>query len=274
MSNNAALLATGALLVGTISSSSLMALVGGGWKQEVAGYVAWALMPYAVLLIACIGLRRPGVHPPVRRLLLYEIILVSLGGPLLFIDAMFIHVDAQGALAVLMIPVIQTFFGLLGVVTAVLWQWHSSRFSAKPAHQADGIRSTTDSASRSARGPKRWIRAVLVVSILVAAPLFALISFLQSSDSKAMETAKEVDVFISQYCRLNGGLPSSVVLIARFPHLTRDTGWFFFTDDKTYLKMQYPMQWWNGNAVGYPKISEFTATPYAYSVDYQCNTSQ
>lgn len=267
-------LAAGALLLGAVASSWLMVLVGGGWKQGVPGHVAWACMPYAVLLIVFISLNRARVHPPVRRFLVWKVVLVSLGGPLLYVDAMFVHVDAQGAMAVLMVPVMQTAISLFGIVTAILWQRHIRRSATRAHRQTDGGGASARSTLWGVRGLKRVIRAMLASAILVTASIYSLISILQRSDSKSMEIAREIDGFVGQYCKLNKILPTLEVLRARFPDLTTDTGWFFFTNDRTYLKVQYPMQWWNGDAVGYPQISEFTATPYAYSVDYQCKASQ
>jgi hypothetical protein len=267
-------LVASALLLGALSSSWLMAFVVGGWKRGTLGYLAWTLMPYAVLLVACIGLCRRGIHPPVRLLLVWAIVLASVGGPLLYIDAMFVHVDAQGALAVLMVPPLQTAIGLLAVVAALVWQWRIGRSAAMSAGPTQGNEAPHGSARQGGRQLKRLLRAMLISVIVMATLSYVLISMLQRSDAKTIETAREVDRFVDQYCRHNNSLPTSGVLKARFPHLTADSGWFFFTDDKNYLRMQYPMQWWNRDAPGEPRISEFTATPYAYGIDYKCEVSQ
>jgi len=97
---------------------------------------------------------------------------------------------------------------------------------------------------------------------------------LQSADSTTIKIAKEVDAFIIQYCENNNSLPTSGVLQSQFPNLNRESGWFFYTDDKTFLIVQYPMRWWNKDAIGKRKISEFTATVYAYTVDYHCKKAK
>ena len=263
--------AASALLLGALCSSLLIVFDNGGFKQSLLGYVPWALMPYAVQAIAYIGLHLSRAHRRVQVLLTWATIVVALGGPLLYIDAMFIHVDAQGALAILMVPLIQTALSLFAVIVAVLWQWHISRSAAKTTRQPDDKDSPRGSALRGLRKLKRLIRTMLVSTIAIGALLYSLISMLQGSDSGAIEIAKEVDEFISRYCENNNSLPTSGLLKAQFPNLTTGSGWFFFTNDKMYLKMQYPMQWWNKNAIGEPKIFEFTATPYAYGVDYHCS---
>lgn len=83
--------------------------------------------------------------------------------------------------------------------------------------------------------------------------------------------AKEVDVFIIRFCESNNRLPSKDVLKRKFPALIRENGWFIFTDDSTWLKVQYPVKWRNSEAIGESKTSEFTATIYAYVVEYHRN---
>ena len=97
---------------------------------------------------------------------------------------------------------------------------------------------------------------------------------LQNADSTTIKIAKEVGVFIIQYCENNNSLPTSDVLRNQFPNLNRDSGWFFHTDDKTFLIVQYPVRWSNKDAIGRRKTSEFTATVYAYTVDYHCGTDK
>lgn len=116
----------------------------------------------------------------------------------------------------------------------------------------------------------RLARTVLMPALVIGALLCLAIVALQRSDVPTIGMAKEVDAFIVQYCESNRKLPTSDVLQTRFQNLTRERGWFFFTDDTTYLKMQYPVKWWNDTAIGERRISEFTATPYAYVVEYRC----
>jgi hypothetical protein len=247
-----------------------MVFANSGWKQGVLGYVAWTLMPYAIMILVRTGLCLFRMHPPALKMLAWTIIITALGGPLLYIDALFVHVDAQGALVILMIPVIQTGFILVAVVAIIVRQWCISRRMANAASQAGGKASFPILATSKVSSLRKSIYMTLITIIFMAALLYAAISMLQSSDAETIVTAKTVDAFIRQYCESKKYLPSAHVLRERFPGLNTNAGWFFFTDDKTYLQIQYPMQWWNGDALGVPKISEFTATPYAYGVDYHC----
>lgn len=47
---------------------------------------------------------------------------MALGGPLLYIDAMLVRVDAQGVFSALMIPIRQTVATLVVSAVAVVWQ--------------------------------------------------------------------------------------------------------------------------------------------------------
>jgi hypothetical protein len=245
-----------------------------GLTQELPGHVAWALMPYAVLAVGLLCLRFFRTGRSVHLLCAWASMLIALGGPLLYIDALFVHVDAQGALVVLMIPVIQTALSMAVVVVVILWQWRISRRTTKPTDQAVGKASPFTTALRSVTSVKKSLRIVSVSSIIIVAVLYALISWLQSADSTTMKIAEEVDAFIIQYCERNNNLPTSGVLRGQFPDLNRESGWFYYTDDKTWLRVQYPMRWWNKDAIGEPRIAEFTATVYAYAVDYHCKKAK
>ena len=262
-------LSAAALLVGAIASSALIGFVAGGWKPSTLGYVAWALIPYALLAAAHVGVCLPSVQRPVRALLAWANGLIALGGPLLYLDAMFWHVDAQGALAVLMVPLIQAAPASGVILVALIWQWRikqAANHATVPA--GESVPGPITSSGKSAL--MRRVRIVMVIGAL----LYLAIAALQRSDSTAIGMAKEVDAFVVEYCASHRKLPPSAVLHARFPNLNRDTGWFFFTNDTTYLKMQYPVSWWNSAAIGERRISEFTATPYAYMVEYQCRQNE
>ena len=109
-----------------------------------------------------------------------------------------------------------------------------------------------------------------ISALLIVLVLYLLIQMLQRSDAATIRTAREIDAFITRYCEDNSRLPAAEILHKRFPNQNVKAGWFFFTDDKTFLKMQYPVKWWNEEAIGRRRLSEFTATPYAYQVDYRC----
>lgn len=118
-----------ALILGALCSSVLMAF---GLTQEVLGHVAWALMPYAALSVILLCARLFCIDRPVQIFSAWACIVIALGGPLLYIDALFVHVDAQAGLVALMIPVIQTALGVVVAVVDILWQWRISRSAAKP----------------------------------------------------------------------------------------------------------------------------------------------
>jgi hypothetical protein len=258
-----------AVASGALGASLLMAFVGGGWKQGVLGYVAWALMPYAVVTAMLVCARIFRLARGVHLLCHWAGIVIALGGPLLYVDAMFVHVDAQGALVVLMIPVMQTAAVIGAALVAGLWQWRAHRPAQRGALQTNGATSTPAPAPWIG-GLKRVFGAVFVLAIAICALLYALISMFQQWDSATIKIAKDVDAFIIQYCETNDRLPASTTLSSRFPGLNRNSAWFFHTDERTFLIVQYPMRWSNKDAIGRQKISEFTATVYAYTVEYHC----
>lgn len=122
-------LAWGALILGALCSSVLMAF---GLTQEVLGHVAWALMPYAVLAAILLCARLFRIDRSVQLLSAWASIVIAMGGSLLYIDALYVHVDAQAGLVALMIPVIQTNLSMVVIVVVILWQWRISRSAAKP----------------------------------------------------------------------------------------------------------------------------------------------
>lgn len=124
-------LAAAALSGGAISSCALLAFASGGWSRVGLGYIAWALMPYAVLVPAYVVTYLSGVSHAVRVLIAWGILAVVVVGSLLYVDALFWHVDAQGALAILMVPVIQAALAVLAIVAAAVWQWRITRAGAK-----------------------------------------------------------------------------------------------------------------------------------------------
>lgn len=252
-----------AILFGAICSSALMTFNGGWWKQELRGYVPWALMPYTLLLIGFFASRLFRIRPDVQRALTWGIIIVALAGPLLYIDTLFIHVDAQGGLVMLMVPVTQVGAALIVIIAALLWQWHINRSASKTSQQTVGMIKL-----------KKFIKFILVSAVTGVTLSYILISILQYKDRKTIDTAKEVDFYITQYCEAKNRLPTSARLHERFPDLSTDIGWFYFTDDKTWLKVQYPVRWRNSDAIGTAGISEFTATVYAYSIEYHCGDAK
>ncbi len=83
----------------------------------VAGLMAWCLSPYAVLAFAAGAMRasRRGLVA-----LLVTTVLVAGAAAAAYIDAFFIHLDAQGALILLFMPVWQWVGTVIGIVVASL----------------------------------------------------------------------------------------------------------------------------------------------------------
>jgi hypothetical protein len=87
-------------------------------------FAAWLVLPYAVATAALITLRRKG-NASVRWHLVAT--LVSVGGVLFLTDVIFWRPDAQGAIAVLMTPILQ---GVVTVVLVAVISWISRNASA------------------------------------------------------------------------------------------------------------------------------------------------
>jgi len=87
------------------------------WWSGIFGFLAWACLPYGILLF--LNIIQPG---KIRKdiALLVTTAIVSGFGIILIIDAFFIHIDAQGGLVFLFIPMYQSIAaiagGLIGLV--------------------------------------------------------------------------------------------------------------------------------------------------------------
>jgi hypothetical protein len=233
----------------------------GAWTTGVLGYIAWSLTPYAILLglhyVTCEN--RLGDFSV--REAAWSLIGIALAGPFLYFDIIVLHPDAQGAIAILMVPILQC-AGILVISGIALSYYYLQERRTDPV----SVNGETVLANP--------ILSLLNRSALVIFSLYVLISVLQYSDAKTIDTAKEVDFFINQYCAAHGMLPTSSRLHERFPGLTTDAGWFIFTDDVTWLKLQYPVKWSNSRALGKSQTSEFTATTYSYIIEYRCGGSR
>jgi hypothetical protein len=249
-----------AVLVGAaICSSALITYDGSWWRQGLRVYVPWALVPYALLLFGSLTARSLGLYGLAQPVLRWAVIIVALAGPLLYIDTLFVHRDAQGGLTLLMIAPTQTVASAILIIALHLSGWRARRIAATAPRHGAGT-----------SGAGRAVKLTLAGVAGCAALFYSLTSVLQFLDRQAIDTAKEVDFYITQYCEKNMRLPTSARLHERFPGLSPDTGWFYFSDNETWLKLQYPVRWRNRNAIGTPKTSEFTATTYSYSIEYHC----
>jgi hypothetical protein len=261
-----------ALLLGAACSAWLMASVGGGWVRGAPGYAAWALLPYAGLLLSKLAMLRWPAHPSVERVLQWITVLLAILGPTLYVDILFVHVDAQGALAMLVVPAIQTGLWLAAIVLLAIWQWRIARRGVQTIRAGPARPPSSNLLSRRSMGWKQPLRYAVAAAAILGALAYAGISCLQYRDAGTIDTAREVDFYIREYCKARHQLPGSAQLHARFPGLSTDHGWFFYTVDgrTNWLRVQYPVRWWNRQAIGSPRISEFTATAYAYSLEYRC----
>ncbi len=247
----------GVILAAAVSTACFIVYVSGGWTMGLLGYLAWSLTPYTLLL---------GVHYATcaKRLDAFSVGEaawslggIALAGPFLYFDIIVLHPDAQGAIAMLMVPILQ-FVGIV-VISGIAWSWYSLQ-----ARKMDS--GSTKSQAVLTNPILSWLNK----SALVIFSLYLLISVLQYSDAGTIDTAKEVDFFITQHCAVHHALPTAAKVHERFPGLTTDAGWFFFTDNVTWLKMQYPVKWSNSRALGNAQRSEFTATTYSYLIQYRC----
>jgi hypothetical protein len=249
------------LLTTAVAAALLMGYISGGWAIGALAYVAGSLAPYALLL----GLHHKTCANRLGgfsvRETAWSFVGIAIAGPLLYFNLLFFPPDAQGAIAMLMVSIPQ-FMGIAAIsLISLFWYYLQSR--------------KTDSASGNGMAVlSNPILSLLNKSALAAFSIYMLVSALQHSDAKTIDTAKEVDFFINQYCGIHGVPPTSGQLHMRFPGLTTEAGWFFFTDDVTWLKVQYPVKWSNSRALGKSKTSEFTATTYSYILEYHCGDAR
>ena len=245
------------ILAAAIATAWFIVYVSSGWTMGLLAYLAWSLTPYALLLGLYYATCAKRLGACFVREAIWSFDSIALAGPFLYFDIIVLHPDAQGAIAMLMVPILQ--FVWIVVISAIAWSWYSLQ------------RRKTDSAStKSQTVLTNPILSWLNKSALVIFSVYLLISVLQYSDAGTIDTAKEVDFFITQHCAVHHALPTAAKLHERFSGLTTDAGWFFFTDDVTWLKMQYPVRWSNSRALGNAQTSEFTATTYSYVLDYHC----
>ena len=245
------------ILAAAVAAASFIVHVSGGWTMDLLCYLAWSQIPYVLLL----GLQQAAYANRLAafsvREAAWSFVGLALVGPFLYFDIIVLHPDAQGAIALLMVPILQC-VGIV-VISCIVLSWYSFQTRKTDSFVLKGQTVLTSP-----------IMSWLNKSALAIFSLYLPISVLQYSDARTIDTAKEVDFFITQHCAAHNALPTAAKLHVRFPGLTTDAGWFFFTDDVTWLKMQYPVKWSNRRALGNAQISEFTATTYSYILEYRC----
>lgn len=240
-----------AILAAAVATVLLMGYDSNGWIMGAVGYVLWVLMPYALLLGIHFATCTNRLDALSTQAATWSFIAIAFLGPLLYVDIRFLKSDAQGAIAMLMAPIVQCAGIVVVSVISLLW-YRLQKRNTNP------------------------VLSFLNKSAVAAFTIYLLISALQYSDAKTIDIAKEIDFFINQYCEAHGILPTSSQLHARFPGLNRGNGWFFYTytANPNWLKMQYPVKWRNSRALGEPQTSEFTATTYSYTIEYHCGGSR
>ena len=102
-----------AQLQATTSIVLVVAILASGWFEQYAkgsdgrftvdGFTVWIASPFALLLIPAV------LAHSVRAQLVVLVVaaILAVGGLLLYWDSMFVHIDAQGALVFLFIPLYQ-----------------------------------------------------------------------------------------------------------------------------------------------------------------------
>lgn len=240
-----------AILAAAIAAVLLMGYDSNGWIRGTLGYVLWVLMPYAILLVLHFAICTNRLDALSAQEAIWSFIVIAFLGPLLYVDIRFLNPDAQGAMTMLIVPIVQCAGIVVILAISLLW-YRLQKSNTNP------------------------VLSFLNKSAVAAFTIYLLISALQHTDAKTIDTAREIDFFINQYCEAHGTLPTRDQLQARFPGLNRNNGWFFYAynENPNWLKMQYPVKWSNKHALGEPKTSEFTATTYSYTVEYHCGSSR
>lgn len=110
---------------GVAAASALATLALMAWAMTfswsglafIAGLMAWCVSPYAVLAFAAGTLR--GSRRALVALLVTTVLVAGLAAAA-YVDAFFIHLDAQGALILVFMPVWQWVGAVIGIVVASL----------------------------------------------------------------------------------------------------------------------------------------------------------
>lgn len=100
--------------------------------------------------------------------------------------------------------------------------------------------------------------------------------FLYLRDAQTVHKAQEVVASVPRFCKENGRIPSREEFIGMYPELPWNSEWYYWPmKDGKEAHFQYPMSSsWHKEAPGNPKISEFTATTYAYTASISCSEEQ
>ena len=130
--------ATNTILIVTAIFTCLIMLYGGepssiDWWRGIAGHFGWACLPYGILLF--FNMIKRGVFKK-DFVLLVTTIIVSGFALFIYVDTFFIHLDAQGGLIFLFLPMYQIIASIFGGLTGLGFYVRSS--NAQPPAARDG----------------------------------------------------------------------------------------------------------------------------------------
>jgi hypothetical protein len=111
------------------------------------------------------------------------------------------------------------------------------------------------------------------LTIIFLCASVALVIYFKFQNDLNIKTALEVKQYLYEFCAAQARQPSLAEFNSRFPKLTRHNDWYFWSQqhDPKLLKIQYPVVGRREDAPGTSKVSEFTATVYAYVMESKCS---
>jgi hypothetical protein len=115
---------------------------------------------------------------------------------------------------------------------------------------------------------------VIAAAFLVGACVVAIIAIpagLRTHDAPAIHQARRIAAFVQDHCGLHGTVPNMASLREHFRTLPQGRYWHVRSDGRKSFSVQYPMNWWNDDAIGDARLSPFTATPYSYLFRFTCS---
>jgi hypothetical protein len=115
---------------------------------------------------------------------------------------------------------------------------------------------------------KKAKKTILIFIGSIFVPAF----YFRIQNDKNIKIAREVQRYVGEFCIAHSRHPNLEEFNSRFPKLTRQNDWYFWPQqhDLKLLKIQYPVNGRRDDAPGISKISEFTATIYAYVIESKC----
>lgn len=117
------------LALGAVATAAILLDAGDGdFNLFVLGFLAWCLLPLAILGIA----GRASDALSVRVLLLAAAVVVAGGGVYLYVEAMILYLDPQSALVFVIAPALQLIATAAAMAVVGLLRWRS-RVSAPGA---------------------------------------------------------------------------------------------------------------------------------------------